>query len=65
MTTLDDLITPRHVAVVGASDDPSRIGGRPLHFFLTKGYEGSVYPVNPNREVVQGADAYPSLSDVP
>lgn len=65
MTTLDDLITPRHVAVVGASDDPSRIGGRPLHFFLTKGYEGSVYPVNPNRDVVQGADAYSTLSDVP
>lgn len=65
MTTLDDLITPRHVAVVGASDDPSRIGGRPLHFFLTKGYEGAVYPVNPNRETVQGVKAYASLADVP
>ncbi len=65
MTTLDDLITPRHVAVVGASDDPTRIGGRPLHFFLTKGYEGAVYPVNPNREKVQGADAYPALDAVP
>ena len=65
MTTLDDLITPRHVAVVGASDNPTRIGGRPLHFFLTMGYEGAVYPVNPNRDTVQGTKAFPTLSDVP
>ncbi len=65
MTTLDDLLAPRSVAVVGASDDPSRIGGRPLNFFLTKGFEGAIYPVNPNREQVQGTQAYPTLSEVP
>ena len=65
MTTLDDLLAPRSVAVVGASDDPSRIGGRPLAYFLNKGFEGSVFPVNPNRDKVQGVDAYPSLSDTP
>ena len=65
MTTLDDLLNPRSVAVVGASDDPSRIGGRPLAYFLNKGFEGTVYPVNPNRDKVQGVDAYPSLSETP
>lgn len=65
MTTLDDLITPRHVAVVGASDDPSRIGGRPLYYFLNRDFPGEIYPVNPNRETVQGTKAYPTLSDVP
>lgn len=65
MTTLDDLLTPRSVAVVGASDNPARIGGRPLNYFLNHGFEGEVYPVNPNRDRVQGLDAYPSLSDVP
>lgn len=64
MTTLDDLLTPKSVAVVGASDDPSRIGGRPLSFFKNLGYEGEIYPVNPNRDTVQGLKAYPSLNDV-
>ncbi|MFK7942386.1 MAG: acetate--CoA ligase family protein [Paracoccaceae bacterium] len=65
MTTLDDLITPGSVAVVGASDNPARIGGRPLNYFLNYGFPGDVYPVNPNRDIVQGAKAYPTLSDVP
>jgi acetate---CoA ligase (ADP-forming) len=64
VTTLDDLLTPRSVAVVGASDNPSRIGGRPLSFFKNLGYEGKIFPVNPNRDKVQGLDAYPSLRDV-
>ncbi|MEM7684095.1 MAG: acetate--CoA ligase family protein [Pseudomonadota bacterium] len=65
MTTLDHILTPRHVAVVGASDNPARIGGRPLNYFLHYGFEGEVYPVNPNRDIVQGVKAYPTLSDIP
>jgi len=65
MITLDHLLSPSSVAVVGASDNPSRIGGRPLNYFLNKGFEGDIYPVNPNRDTVQGARAWPSLSDVP
>ncbi|MFY0612144.1 MAG: acetate--CoA ligase family protein [Hyphomicrobiaceae bacterium] len=64
MTTLDDLLTPRSVALVGASDNPSRIGGRPLAFFKNLGYEGKIFPVNPNRDKVQGIDAYPSLAEI-
>ena len=65
MPTLDHILNPRHVAVIGASDNPTRIGGRPLNYFLNYGYEGAVYPVNPNRDVVQGTQAYPTLADVP
>ncbi|MEM1297657.1 MAG: acetate--CoA ligase family protein [Pseudomonadota bacterium] len=65
MTTLDDLIAPASIAVVGASDNPARIGGRPLNYFLNYGFDGPVYPVNSNRDFVQGAQAYPTLSDVP
>jgi acyl-CoA synthetase (NDP forming) len=63
-TTLDDLLSPSSVAVVGASDDPNRIGGRPIAFFKNLGYEGKVFPVNPRRETVQGLQAYPSLADI-
>ncbi len=64
MTTLDDLLNPRSIAIVGASDDPTRIGGRPLSHMIRQRFDGSVYPVNPNRDVVQGVKAYASLADI-
>lgn len=59
------LFSPRSVAIVGASDDVTRIGGRPLRYLREAGYEGAVYPVNPNRETVQGFKAYASVADLP
>lgn len=64
MTTLDDLITPRTIAVIGASDSPTRIGGRPISYFIKEKFQGTVYPINPNRDTVQGLKAYPSLDAV-
>jgi len=61
---LEALIGPKSVAIIGASDDPGRIGGRPLRYLLDWGYEGPFYPVNPNRETVQGVKAYPSIKDL-
>lgn len=59
------LLAPRSVALIGASDDPSKTAGRPLRFIRQAGYEGTVYPVNPNRDTVQGEAAYRRLSDLP
>ncbi len=50
--------------MVGASDDPVKIGGRPLAFLLRHGYPGRVIPVNPARATVQGLPAFPSLEAV-
>ncbi|MBY8974520.1 acetate--CoA ligase family protein [Rhodobacteraceae bacterium NNCM2] len=65
MTTLDDLFSPRSIAVVGASNDPTRIGGRPLSHMLRQKFDGEVFAVNPKRDEVQGLPAYASLSDIP
>jgi acyl-CoA synthetase (NDP forming) len=62
---LTPLLAPRSVAIFGASNDPERISGRPLRYFLEAGYSGALYPINPNREVVQGVPAYPNLASVP
>lgn len=64
MTTLDDLLNPRSIAVVGASDDPTRIGGRPVSHLINQRFDGAVYPVNPRRETVQGLKAYAALADI-
>ena len=62
---LRKLLAPRSVAIVGASSDPNRIGGRPVAYYLRAGFEGRLHPVNPARETVQGLRAYPDLASIP
>jgi len=64
-TRLAKLLNPQSVAVIGASDDPLRIGGRPISYMLSQGFQGKIYPVNPNRETVQGIKSYPSVAALP
>ncbi len=65
VTDLSAVFRPRAIAVVGASDDPVKIGGRPLAFLLRHGYAGRVFPVNPARATVQGLPAFPSIGAIP
>jgi acetate---CoA ligase (ADP-forming) len=65
LSSLDHLFRPRSVAILGASDDANRISGRPVRYLLEGGFEGEIYPVNPNRETVQGLKAYPNLAATP
>jgi acetate---CoA ligase (ADP-forming) len=58
-------LEPRSVAVVGASRRRGTVAGELFHNLLAGGFEGPVYPVNPNAPVVQSVVAYPSLTDVP
>lgn len=62
---LGALLEPRSVAVIGASDDAGRIGGRPLRYLRDAGYSGAIYPVNPNRDTVQGLPAFKTISAIP
>ena len=64
-STLQSLLTPRSVAVIGASADRTRIGGRPIDYMLQRGFAGAILPVNPNRAEVQGLRAYPSVAALP
>ena len=51
------------VAVVGATDDPSKYGHEIYRDLKMKGFV--VWPVNPGRETVDGDKAYASLADLP
>ncbi|WP_241665393.1 acetate--CoA ligase family protein [Teichococcus oryzae] len=62
---LSALLRPRSVAVIGASEDSSRIGGRPIAAMLERGFSGPILPVNPNRATVQGLPAFASVRDLP
>ena len=62
--SLTALLHPRSIAIIGASDDPARIGGRPLAYTRDAGFAGPIFPVNPRRATVQGLPAFPSITDV-
>ena len=62
---LDALLDPVSIAIVGASGDRNRIGGRPLHYLTSFGYGGRVYPVNPKYEELQGLRCYPDVASLP
>ena len=62
---LTPLLAPRSIAVLGASADATRIGGRPIAYMRAQGFKGALYPVNPNRSEIQGLKAYASVADLP
>jgi acyl-CoA synthetase (NDP forming) len=65
LASLQYALNPRAIAVIGASEHPNKIGGRPLTYLARFGYRGRVYPINPNRASVQGLVAYPTLAALP
>jgi acyl-CoA synthetase (NDP forming) len=62
---LQAALAPRSVAVIGASDNPHKVGGRPILYLRRYGYRGAVYPVNPGRATVQGLRAFARVEDLP
>lgn len=62
---LEAALSPRSVAVIGASDNPHKVGGRPILYMQRYGFRGAIYPVNPARSSVQGLRAFARLQDLP
>lgn len=61
----NELFEPKSIAVIGASEDISKPGGKVLHNILTHQYKGDVYAVNPKEKTIQGVHSYESVSDLP
>ena len=63
--SIKSLLRPKTIAVIGASGDETKVGGRTILFNKQFGFAGKIIPVNPTRSEIQGFKAYPSISDVP
>jgi len=63
--SIDEVISPKSVAVIGASETPGKIGYQILKNMLDQGYKGRVYPINPSATEIMGLKAYPSVKAVP
>jgi acetyl coenzyme A synthetase (ADP forming)-like protein len=65
LESLRPLLSPKTVAIIGASRHPSTIGYRLLQCMVEAGFTGTVYPVNPNANSIMSIKAYPSVVDIP
>ena len=61
---LKPLFAPKSVAVFGASDQTDSVGKIVFHNMLQSGYQGALYPINPNHAKIQGQKAYASISQI-
>jgi acetyltransferase len=62
---LSRLLDPESVAIIGVSENPSRIGGRLFKYLTKHGYKGHLALVNPKYPELNGVACYPSVSDIP
>ncbi len=60
-----ELIAPKSIVVVGASDDVYKPGGRVLENLIQYKYSGQLYAVNPKADAVQGIKAHKAVEDLP
>lgn len=62
---LFQLMNPKSIAIVGAGNNPSKMGTLHGLSIVKEGYQGKVYPVHPRENKVLGHQAYLSVSDLP
>jgi len=60
-----ELIAPKNIVVVGASNNTTKPGGKLLKNLIDNNYKGELFVVNPGSGEVQGVKAYPAVSDLP
>ena len=65
MEAISKLLSPRSVAVVGASADPTKTSGRPVSYLVKHGFAGEIYPVNPKVNRIGELTCYPDIASIP
>lgn len=63
--SMQRLLRPRSVAVIGASPRPGTIGHALVHNLVVAGFQGPVFPVHPHAASVAGVPCWPSVTEVP
>lgn len=62
--SLDSILKPRSIAIVGASRSASTIGYQILANLVHYGFTGAVYPVNPKANAIHSMKAYERLGEI-
>ncbi|HYG46245.1 MAG TPA: CoA-binding protein, partial [Bordetella sp.] len=64
LSDLDSFLSPRSIAIVGASSHDGKIGAAPVRYLVEHGYGGDIYPVNARAQEIGGRRAYATLQAV-
>ena len=62
---LETFFKPKTIAVIGASNNITKIGNAALKNILVSDYECRVYPINPHEKYIMGLKCYKKITDVP
>lgn len=65
VASLKPIFDPGSIAVIGASENVQKFGGRPLYYMQLGGFKGRLYPVNPKGGVIQSLTAYKDVREIP
>jgi acetyl coenzyme A synthetase (ADP forming)-like protein len=65
LASMNRIMKPKAVAVIGASAEDGKIGNSVMKNLVNGGYAGEIYPINPKGGDILGLKAYPSIRDVP
>jgi acyl-CoA synthetase (NDP forming) len=63
--SLDRLLRPRSVAIVGASEKPGALGNSVLSNLVRNGFSGDIHLINPKRAEIEGRPCLPSVEALP
>ncbi|MCK5112985.1 MAG: CoA-binding protein, partial [Thermoplasmatales archaeon] len=61
---LETFFKPKSIAIIGASNNITKIGNATLKNILVSDYECKVYPVNPREKYIMGLKCYKKITDV-
>jgi len=59
------LLNPKSIAVIGASNDVSKPGGKILKNIIDGNFAGQLYVVNPKETEIQGISCFSKVEDLP
>lgn len=65
LKVMNGLLTPKTVAIIGASSTPGKIGHTVVKNLIESQYGGKIYPVNPKADEILGIKCYPTIADIP
>jgi acetyltransferase len=63
--SVEQLLNPQSIAVIGASNQPNRPGNAVMRNLLQGQYDGPIMPVTPHYKSVNGVLAYRSIDELP
>ena len=62
---LENLLSPKSIAVIGASATPEKVGAIVIDNIIASKFTGHIYPINPKQQAIKGLKCYPTITSLP